>query len=195
MSICVGVIKLEDQEILDLYLNRNEAAITETRAKYGLRLYKIAINILHVHEDAEECVNDALLKAWEAIPPSIPEWLGAYMAKIVRNLSINKWQARGAAKRGGGETSILLGELEDCIPDKGGPEAEYESNRVQEAINAGLATMDNTARTTFILRYFHGESIKDVCQRFNMSESKVKSILFRARKKLGAYLEKEGVAI
>jgi len=188
-------MKLEDQEILDLYLSRNEAAITETRAKYGLRLYKVAINILHTHEDAEECVSDTLLKAWEAIPPSIPEKFGAYVAKIVRNLSINKWQAKGAARRGGGEVSLLLGELEDCIPAKGGPESEYESNRVQEAINAGLATMDNTARTAFILRYFHGESIRDVCQRFNMSESKVKSILFRARKKLGAYLEKEGVAL
>jgi len=186
---------LEDQEILDLYLNRNESAIAETRAKYGLRLYKVAINILHVHEDAEECVSDTLLKTWEAIPPARPEYFGAYLAKITRNLSINKWQAKGAARRGGGETSLLLSELEDCIPARGGPEAEYESSRVQSAINDGLATMDTTARTAFILRYFHGESIRDVCDRFNMSESKVKSILFRARKKLGAFLEKEGVAL
>jgi len=120
---------------------------------------------------------------------------GAYLAKIARNLSINKWQARGAARRGGGEISLLLSELQDCIPATGGPEAEYESARVREAINTGLGTMDKTARAAFILRYFHGESIRDVCERFNMSESKVKSILFRARKKLGTYLEKEGVAL
>jgi len=189
------VIKLEDHEIVALFYNRDEDAITETRKKYGLRLYKVAINILRVNEDAEECVNDALLKAWDAIPPTNPERLGAFLAKIVRNLSINKWQARGAIRRGGGEINILLGELEDCIPANGGPEAEYESRTVQEAINASLASMDQVVRSVFVLRYFHGESIKGVCTRFNMSESKVKSILFRARKKLGAYLEKEGITL
>ena len=186
---------MEDHEILDLYFSRNESAIAETRLKYGLRLYRVAINILRVNEDAEECVNDTYLKAWAAIPPTRPERFGAFLAKIARNLSLNKWQARGAARRGGGETSILLGELGDCIPAPGGPEAEYESSLVQEAINTCLATMDQVARTAFVLRYFHGESIKGVCERFGMSESKVKSILFRARKKLGAYLEKEGVSL
>ncbi|MCL2571972.1 MAG: RNA polymerase sigma factor [Defluviitaleaceae bacterium] len=186
---------MEDHEILDLYFNRKEEAITETRNKYGLRLYKVCINILRAHEDAEEIVSDTLLKAWGVIPPNRPEKFGAYLAKIARNLSINKWQARGAARRGGGEINLLLSELEDCIPAQGGPEVEYESARVQEAINAGLATLDKSARAAFVLRYFHGESIKDVCERFDMSESKVKSILFRARKKLGAYLEKEGVAL
>jgi len=188
-------MKLEDHEILDLYFGRNESAIAETRSKYGLRLYKVAINITRIHEDAEECVSDALLKAWEAIPPTRPESFGAYLAKIARNLSINKWQARGAARRGGGEISLLLSELADCIPAKGSPEEEYESARVQDAINTGIAAMDKTARAAFVLRYFHGESIRGVCERFNMTESKVKSILFRARKKLGAFLEKEGVAL
>ena len=186
---------MEDHEILDLYFDRKESAITETRSKYGLRLFKVSINILRVNEDAEECVNDTLLKAWEAIPPSRPERFGAFLAKIARNLSINKWQAKGAARRGGGEVSLLLSELEDCIPAQGGPEDEYESSLVQEAINAGLATLDPVARAVFVLRYFHGESIRGVCERFGMSESKAKSILFRARKKLGAYLEKEGVVL
>ena len=191
----IGVMKLEDNEILDLYFNRDESAITETRGKYGLRLYKVAINILRVNEDAEECVSDTLLKTWEAIPPSRPERFGAFIAKIARNLSINKWQSKGAARRGGGEVNLLLSELEDCIPSPGGPEAEYESARTQEAINACLATMDKATRAVFVLRYFHGESIRGVCERFGMSESKAKSILFRARKKLGAYLEKEGVTL
>jgi len=186
---------MDDNYILDLYFARNEAAITQTRAKYGLRLYKVAINILRLNEDAEEIVSDTYMKAWQAIPPTRPERFGAYLAKIARNLSINKWQAKGAARRGGGETDQLLGELTDCIPANTNPEAEYESTQTQAAINSGLAAMDKTARTAFILRYFHGESIRDVCERFNMPESKVKSILFRARKKLAAHLEKEGVAL
>ena len=186
---------MDDNDILDLYFDRDESAITETRVKYGLRIFKISINILRAKEDAEECVNDTLLKAWDAIPPSRPGLLGAYLAKIARNLSINKWQARGAAKRGGGEASLILSELVDCIPAKGGPEQEYESARVQEAINSCLATMDKSTRAAFVLRYFHGESIRGICERFDISESKAKSILFRARKKLGAYLKKEGVTI
>jgi len=193
--LIIGVRKLEDHDILDLYFNRDEAAITETRGKYGLRMLKVSINILRSKEDADECVNDALLKAWDAIPPTRPERLGAFLAKIARNLSINKWQARGAAKRGGGDAGLILSELEDCIPAPSGPEQEYESTRVQEAINACLATMDKSTRTAFVLRYFHGESIRGVCQRFGMSESKAKSVLFRARKKLGAYLEKEGISL
>ena len=186
---------MEDSDILGLYFDRDETAITETRSKYGLRIFKVCINILRAKEDAEECVNDTLLKAWAAIPPSRPERLGAFLAKIARNLSINKWHSKGAAKRGGGEASLILSELEDSIPAPGGPEQEYESARVQEAINACLATMDKASRAAFVLRYFHGESIRGVCQRFGISESKAKSILFRARKKLGAYLEKEGVSL
>ena len=186
---------MEDHEILDLYFSRDEQAITETRSKYGLRIFKVSITILRAIEDAEECVNDTLLNAWKAIPPSRPLMLGAFLAKIARNLSINRWQARGAAKRGGGEASLILNELEDCIPSPGGPEQEYESARVQEAINACLATMDKPTRAAFVLRYFHGESVRGVCERLGMSESKAKSVLFRARKKLGAYLEKEGVPL
>jgi len=186
---------MEDNEILDLFFDRDESAITEARFKYGLRLYKVCINILRVNEDAEEVVSDTLYKAWENIPPTRPDMLGAFLAKIARNLAINKWQARGAARRGGGEVDLMLSELGDCIPGKNSTEAEYESALVQEAINNGLDKLNKTARAAFVLRYFHGESIRGVSQRFDMSESKVKSILFRARKKLGMYLEKEGVTI
>ena len=187
---------MEDQDILDMYFNRDEAAITETRGKYGLRLFKVAKNILHINEDAEEIVSDTLLKAWEAIPPVRPERFGAFLARITRNLSINKWQAKSATRRGGGEVSLILSELTDCIPATSGePEAEYESNLVQEAINNCLASMDKASRAVFVLRYFHNESIKGVSERFGMSESKVKSMLFRARKKLNAHLEKEGVSL
>ena len=181
--------------IIDMFFDRQESAIDETKRKYGHRLFRTSMNILYSNEDAEEIVNDTLLKAWEVIPPNRPEKFGAFLAKIARNLSINKWEARSAAKRGGGETNLLLSELEECIPSSGGPEKEYESNLVTEAINSFLCTLDKTARVTFVLRYFHGESIRTICDRFQMNESKIKSILFRTRKKLRLYLEKEGIAV
>jgi len=186
---------LDDNEILDLFFARQEEAIDKTKLKYGQRLLRSAMNILHNSQDAEECVNDTLLKAWNAIPPSRPTMFGAFLAKISRNLAINKWKAKDAIRRGGGETTIMLGELEDCIPSAqaGRPENEYESSLVTQAINDCLNSMDQAARVAFVLRYFHGESIASICARFGMSESKAKSLLFRARKKLKAHLEKEGV--
>lgn len=188
---------MEDNAIVDLFFAREEEAIDSTKLKYGQRLLRSAMNILHSAQDAEECVNDALLKAWNAIPPSRPTALGAFVAKIARNLAINKWKAKEAARRGGGETTVMLGELEDCLPSpkENRPETQYEANQTTQAINECLATMDQTARVAFVLRYFHGESIASICTRFNISESKAKSLLFRARKKLKSHLEKEGVLI
>jgi len=186
---------LEDNVILDLFFARQEAAIQETQRKYGQRLFRTSMNILRNDQDAEECVSDTLHKAWEAIPPNRPVMFSAFLVKITRNLSLNKWKAQNAARRGGGEVELLLSELEDCIPATkvGVPEEAYESQLVTEAINHCLGAMDQTARVVFVRRYFYGESICDLCERFNMSESKVKSLLFRARKRLGTHLEKEGV--
>lgn len=186
---------MEDKDILDLFFARREEAIYETQRKYGYRLLRTAQNILHNDQDAEECVSDTLHKTWEAIPPTRPVMFGAYLSKIVRNLSLNRWKAQRTVRRGGGEVEVLLGELEDCIPASTAdmPEEAYEAQQLTEAINNCLSTLDQTARVAFVLRYFHGESIRSICARFDMSESKVKSLLFRTRKKLGAYLEKEGI--
>jgi len=191
------VITLEDAKILDLFFERREEALDETRQKYGKRLFHHAMNVLHNAEDAEECVSDTIFKAWKVIPPSRPLMFGAFLAKITRNLSINKWKSQRAKRRGGEEVDLLLDELSNCIPetDLGVPEAEYESKLVTEAINNWLGSADQVVRVIFIRRYFYGESIADICKRANMSESKVKSILFRARQKLKVYLEKEGVTL
>jgi len=178
-----------------MFFGRQEAAIAETRRKYGKRLFRTSRNILHNNEDAEECVSDTLMKAWEVIPPTRPAMFGAFLVKITRNLSINKWEAKSAAKRGGGEINLLLDELEECLPSEGGPEQEHEAKFVTEAINTFLNGIDKTSRVAFVLRYFHGESIRAISERFQMSESKIKSMLFRTRKKLRTHLEKEGVAI
>ena len=188
---------MDDNKILDLFFERREEALEHTKRKYGNRLMRSAMNILYNHQDAEECVNDTLLRAWRAIPPGRPAMFGAFLAKISRNLAINKWQSKTTERRGGGEATLMLGELEDCIPSPAGgtPEAEYNSRLVTEAINEFLGTLDQTARVAFVLRYFHGESIASICARFNMSDSKAKSLLFRTRKKLKTHLEKEGVLI
>ena len=188
---------MEDKDILDLFFARNEEALVETMNKFGNRLFHSAMNVLHNTEDADECVNDTLLKAWEAIPPTRPTSFGAFLAKITRNLSINKWKAQSAKRRGGTRVDLLLSELEEVIPHSklGVPEKEYESQNTSQAINEFLETVDKTARVAFVLRYFHGESIQGICQRLKISESKAKSLLFRTRKKLRTHLEKEGVLI
>jgi len=188
---------MDDPKIIDLFFARDELALDETKRKYGQRLFRSAMNILHNTQDAEECMSDTLLKAWEVIPPNRPVMFGAFLAKIARNLSINKWKAKSAARRGGGEVDLMLSELEDCIPaaKDNTPETQYEAQQTTQAINAFLASIEQTARVAFVLRYFHGESIRHICERFNMSESKVKSLLFRVRKKLAAHLEKEGIQL
>ena len=186
---------MDDTVILDKFFNRQEEALNDTREKYGKRLYFTALNILRNKEDAEECVNDTLLKAWRAIPPSRPLKFGAFLMKIARNLSLNKWEAKNATKRGGGEVDLILTELEDIISSPSTLEEEYEASLLTESINIFLNDMDKTPRVIFVLRYFHGESIRNISEKFEMNESKVKSILFRARKKLSKHLEKEGVII
>ena len=188
---------MDDDKILDMFFERREAAIEETQLKYGRRLFRSAMNILDNSQDAEECVSDTLLKAWEAIPPNRPAMFGAFLAKISRNLAINKWKAKSALRRGGGEVDLMLSELEGCLPSTQShePERVYEASLLTQAINTYLGSMDQTARVVFVLRYFHGESIRSISERFDMSESKVKSLLFRARKKLSAHLEKEEVVL
>jgi len=189
------VFCLEDSAIVALYWQRQETALSKTQEKYGRRLYGTAQNILRDDEDSKECVNDALFKAWQAIPPSRPELLGAFLVKITRNLAINRWKAKRADKRGGDEVDLLLSELQDCIPAAGGVEDMLNAAAVTEIINEYLQSLEQTARVIFVLRYFHGESLGDISRRFQMNENNVKSILFRARKKLKAQLEKEEVIV
>lgn len=189
------MIQNDDALLIDLYFARNEQALTQTKKKYGKRLYHTARNILYNHEDAEECVSDTLMKAWSVIPPHRPTLLGAFLAKITRNLAINKYEAKKAKKRGGGEIPLLLSELEESIPAGSTPEQELEGAILSGYISSFLAGLDKPTRVIFVLRYFQGEPIKGISHRLNISESKVKSSLFRTRKKLKTYLQKEGVVV
>lgn len=186
---------MNDAAILDLYWTRSESALTETAKQYGSFCAAIAINILQNKEDSEECVNDTYLKAWNAIPPQRPAALSSFLGRITRNLSLDRYKARKAQKRSGDEAALLLSELDECIRSGKSVEDEIEAEAVAEMIDKFLSGIEKNDRLLFVRRYWYADSIAEIAARLAVGESKVKTSLFRTRKKLKIYLEREGVAI
>ncbi|MCL2203922.1 MAG: sigma-70 family RNA polymerase sigma factor [Defluviitaleaceae bacterium] len=186
---------MDDEKILELYFARDESAITHTAQKYGAYCRAIAQGILHNREDTMECVNDTYLRAWEAIPPKRPTVFRVYLGKITRNLSLDKHRWLNAAKRGGDTVTALYGELNECLPGVNTVEAQAEAGHITQTIDASLRKMSQEMRLVFMRRYWHADSIEAIAGRYHMSAGKVKSMLFRARKKLKADLEGEGVFV
>ncbi|MBQ8231427.1 MAG: sigma-70 family RNA polymerase sigma factor [Lachnospiraceae bacterium] len=186
---------MEDKQIIDLYWERSEQAISATAIKYGNYCHSISYNILHNAEDAEECVNATYLAAWESIPPNRPQRLAVYLGKITRNFSLNRVKYYSAQKRGLGQTDLVLSELEDCIPASTGVEQQVEERLLVKAIEAFLYSQPPEKRNIFIRRYWAMTPIKDIARSFGMSESKIMSLLFRMRKELKKHLEKEGFTL
>ncbi len=186
--------RLEDGQIIELYWNRDQRAIGETEGKYGRLLHSIAWNLLHSREDAEECVNDTYLRAWDAIPPTRPGAFKTWLGQITRNLSLDRWKSRRAEKRGGG-AELLLGELEDCLPAPGGPERTVEDQELAELLGVFLRGLSREGRAMFLRRYWYGESMAEIARALGCGEGKVKSSLFRSRKALRDCLEKEGIGL
>ncbi len=185
---------MDDLEIIELYWERNERAIKETNTKYERLLYKISYNILSNHEDSQECVNDAYIKAWKSIPPERPRSFTAYLGRIVRNLSIDYWNKNRAQKRySGGD--ILLSELQDCIPSSNTVWAEIESKILSEIISNWLYTLPKEDRILFVRRYWYGDSIKELALRTDTTPNKLASHMYRLRANLKDMLEKEGVLL
>ena len=191
----LDVRKMTDNEILDLYWERSESAIHETARQYGVFCTRISMNILRNNEDAEECVNDTYLKTWNAIPPQRPAVFSSFLGRITRNLSLNRYKARKAQKRSGDETSVLLSELDECVPSGNSVEGEVEVEFIAEAIDSFLGAIKKDDRVFFVRRYWYADSIVQIAGSFAVSESRVKSSLLRTRNKLKDYLEKEGVVI
>lgn len=183
---------MEDSKIVDLYWQRSAAAIDETQRKYDSYCFAISRNILPTQEDARECVNDTYLAAWNAIPPNRPAVLSTFLGKLTRRISIDRWRALSAEKRGGNSVTVALEELEQCIPGGSDPVKEVEAKELAEAINRFLDTLPYMERKVFLMRYFDMADLKQIEQRFKMSSSKAKSMLHRTRKKLRAYLQEEG---
>lgn len=183
---------MEDHRIIDLYWQRSETAITETASKYGAYCRAIAHSILQSREDAEESVNDTWLAAWNSMPPHRPNILSAFLGKITRRLSIDRFRALSADKRGGGELPLALDELRDCVPAGSDPAQSAELQELTAAVNRFLDGLPATERHVFLCRYWYLHTIPAIAARFQFSESKVKSMLHRTRGKLRTYLAKEG---
>ena len=183
---------MEDARIVELFWKRSEKAIEETASKYGNYCYSIAFNILANAEDATESVNDTYLDAWNSMPPHRPAILSTFLGKIVRRVSIDKWRRRTAEKRGSGEIMLVLDELSDCIPSSQNIEHEIETAELAAAMNDFVMTLSPMERRVFICRYWYLDPIPVIARQFGFSQSKVKMMLHRQRKKLLVHLEREG---
>lgn len=184
---------MEDTEIIELYWIRSENAIEETAEKYGKYCKSIVYNILQNREDTEECLNDTWFHTWNAIPTERPYEFRTWLGRIARNLAFDRYRKLTAKKRGGREMDILLSELDDCIPTIKTVEKEIEDTQLAELINSYLKSQKKENRMIFMRRYYYSDSVKEIAKRFQISESKVKSSLFRTRKGLREYLEKEEI--
>ena len=184
---------MDDLQIIELYFKRDEKAIEETDYKYGKLCYNIAYNILSSHEDSEECVNETYVGVWNAIPPARPNNFMAFVCKIARNLSLKRLEFMRREKRSSAVT-LSLEELEEVLPDDSfAPDVSDED--LGKLISRFLYNQKEDIRNVFIRKYFFFNSIKEIAERYSLSESKVKNMLFHTRKKLRDYLVKEGVAI
>lgn len=186
---------MEDERIVALYWQRKEEALRETERKYGRYLFKIAYHILFDTGDSEDSVNAVYLKAWNSIPPQRPEALGIYLGKITRQQSIDIVRTRNREKRRASEYVQSLSELEECVSAGDTTQQEIDLKLLAEAINMYLGTLSPEARNTFVGRYYYMDSIREVAAYYGISESKVKSLLYRTRKGLKSYLEQEGFVL
>ena len=180
---------MDDNKIIELYFKRDEDALTQTKECYGKQLNALAFRILQNKEDAEECENDTYMKAWNSIPPQKPQHFFAYLAKICRNTALNMTEKSKAEKRSAIIVELTK-ELSECLPDNSTLEKTAEQE-LGDIISEFLKTVSTDNRIIFIRRYFLSETISDISKTLSISESKVKSSLFRTRNKLRDYLSKE----
>ena len=164
---------MDDRSILELYNQRNEQAISETSRKYGEYCFSVANGILLNEQDSEECVNDTWLKAWNAIPPAMPNCLRLFLAKITRNLAFDRFKNARRQKRGGGEVALALEEISECLPDRCSVETQVEEEELMRAINRFMRSVSERDCNLFIRRYFYAESIKVIGLQFGLTEGTV----------------------
>lgn len=183
---------MDDCRIIDLYWQKNSDAISESARKYGAYCFTVADNILHNSEDAEECVNDTWMRAWDAMPPQRPRVLRMFLAKITRNLAFDRFRARTAEKRGGSELSLVLEELAECLSTGQDLEAMYEGRELRQCIRRFVSRLPERDGNVFARRYFYTEPVAAIAQRYGLTENYVMVILSRTRKKLKRELKREG---
>ena len=184
---------MDDNAIVALYWARDERAVQETARKYGAYCHTVAFNVLKNRQDAEECVNDTYVQAWNAMPPQRPCALRAFLGKITRNLAINVYRAAHTKRRGGGQIPMVLEELEDCFSD--GPETALEEAELTRLLDRFLRQLPQKDCCVFVRRYWYLDSMMEIAARYHMALGSVKSSLHRSRKKLKEYLEQEGIFV
>lgn len=185
---------MEESQIIDLYFKRDEAAISETATKYGAYCHGIALNILSINADADECVNDTYLRAWNSIPPQKPIKLGAWLGKVVRNIAFDLWKKNHRQKRYAGMDQ-LLDELQDCIPSPQTVDHVIEEKELTEVINEWLLSLSQNDRALFVRRYWIGKTINELAKEYGTTPNSLAKRMYKLRQKLKLTLEQEGYSI
>ena len=185
---------MEDTAIIQLFFQRAEQAIVEVQQKYGSFCRTVAMNLLQQKEDAEECVNDTWQAAWQRIPPENPRMLGAFLGRITRNLAISRFRKNTAQMRSEGLT-VLLSELEHCVPSSQSTEEAVDSILLGDYISKWLETLSADDRALFLRRYWFGESLRELSREVGTGEGHLAQKLYRLRLQLKKELEKEGVVV
>ena len=185
---------MDDAKIIALYEARDEAAIAETEKKYGGYCHYIAGRILNSREDAEECVNDAYHKAWNTIPPQKPESLASYIGMLTRQLSLNRYKLNHRKKRGEGTLPLILDELAECVGD-GGDMPTADDLALRDALDRFLGGLPQRTRMVFLRRYWYADEVSTIAADYGLSEGHVGVLLYRTRKKLKEFLEKEDIYV
>lgn len=183
---------MDDNGIIQLYWDRDDQAISATSEKYGSYCRKIAQNILGDEQDTEECLNDTYLNAWNSMPTHWPEQLATFLGKITRNLSFNKYKHNNAEKRGGGEITLVLDELGDCVSGSDNIEQVIDRQEIIKAVNSFVRNLPLNKRNIFVRRCWYADSVSDIAKDYKMSQGSVSKTLERTRKQLKAYLEERG---
>ena len=184
---------MTDEELIALLEVRDKNALVELENKYGSYCKSIAMKILRNRQDTDECLNDAYLSVWKAIPPAKPDDLRMYLAGVVRNAAISHWRRAHAEKRGSGHIELLLEELSDAAASDSALEKLDDTLALKDAFNAFLGSLKQEQRRIFLLRYWYMEKIEEIAEKLGISESKVKVSLHRTRNKLKKLLEREGL--
>lgn len=186
---------MDDRQIIELYFERDERAIEETQNKYGRYCFAVANNILSNEQDSEECVNDTYHKAWNAIPPQNPNSLKLFLARIARNLALDKIKSDNREKRGGREVALALDEISEIISDGSDIESELYGKELMKSVNSFLHTLPERECSIFVSRYFYLESIDKIAKKYILSSANVSKILSRTRIRLKEFLKKEGYSV
>lgn len=180
---------MQDQEIVALFWARDEAAVSETQRAYGALCQSLAMRILNDRQDSEECVNDALLGAWNSIPPNRPLSLKAYMCKLTRRIAVNRWQYNHAGKRNA-DVTVPLEELAECMPD-----TSADDPALAALLTEFVAGLEPDERKLFVGRYWHGYAVADMAKSWGLTQNAVSLRLRRTRERLRTYLKERGYRI